>query len=179
MVEEQVEETTPGEAAERDYASELLAALGTDTACFDEATLRAAGRQLRVPVMVVVSSSGRVTRAEVSGLLDPARGCVRRRAEAAAFSTPIEGAPRTVRATLQIDVASASATSVDAPRPSDAPPSARNADFAAPGVTLPAQGAPLHPPGLVPPQETLPARVESTHAPGFVPPQHTLPARVP
>jgi hypothetical protein len=155
----------------RDYAAEVAAAIGTPSECFDAETVRTSGNELRIPVEVVVTASGRVTRAAVGGSL-PAevRACVRKRAEAIFIEPPIEGAPRSIDAELVFAIertAPESEPVVTWRLPPGAQP---------PAITLPAVGAEGRPPGFVPPAHTLPAVGAEGRPPGFVPPAHTLPA---
>ena len=168
-------ETTAGRPAERDYARELRTALGAPRECFPDALLAASTGTLRVPVRVVVTSGGRVTRAEAGGSLpDEVRECVRRHAEAVALAAPVEGAPRTISAEVVIEIqrqGGETAPPVAAPSaPSGAQP---------PAVTLPAVGAEGRPEGFVAPGTTLPAQGPAGRPEGFVPPDRTLPAIAP
>lgn len=156
----------------RDLGAELRAAIGTPSRCLDLDTARSLGGALRVSVRAYVSTTGRVTRAEVSGGAPEAvRACVAGIAESVSLAGPIEDAPRTVGTELVFDVRA------DAPPPPpelpayELPPGA-----SAPGITLPAQAPSDRIPGAVAPSSTLPAIGAEDRPPGFVPPSSTLPA---
>lgn len=170
-----VTETTAGRPAGRDYGRELRTALGAPRECFPDALLSASTGPLRVPVRVVVTSGGRVTRAEAGGSLPEAvRECVRRHAEAVAIAAPVEGAPRTISAEVVIEIQRQPG---EAAPPVAAPSAPSGAQ--APAVTLPAVGAEGRPEGFVAPGSTLPAQAPAGRPEGFVPPDRTLPAIAP
>lgn len=173
LVTETVVEATPGDQGElRDYSAEVARAIGVPSECITPEIARGAGRELRIPVRVSVSHSGRVTRAEVEGSLPrEARECVRRRAEAISVAPPIAGAPRTIAAELVIEVTPPPVAEAPPPPAWRLPPGAQP-----PAITLPAVGAEGRPPGTVPPDHTLPAIGAEGRPAGFVPPSHTLPA---
>jgi hypothetical protein len=167
------ERDEPGERPTlRDYGGELQAALGVPGDCIDRETARAAGSTLRIPVRVVVTESGRVTRAEVGGTLpEAARLCVQRRAEAVSMRAPIEGAPRSISTDIVLQ-----ATFGPDPQPAAEPEWRRPPGSQAPGITLPAVGAEGRPTGTVAPDRTLPAVGAEGRPEGWVPPSSTLPA---
>jgi hypothetical protein len=87
----------PESAPERDFPAELRSKLGDPIACFSN--VAALPPRVRMTIEVVVSLSGRVTRAEVAapGLLEADLECLKQRALALQLDHPVEGAPRRVR----------------------------------------------------------------------------------
>lgn len=155
---------SPEAPTERDPLPDALRrAFGTPTDCISGPTRERlssgdGARRLTVQVQVVVTGSGRVTRASVSGsqLAEDDLECLRRRAQALRIDVPIPDAPRSITAAIEYDVRSARIT------PSDPDPIApRIPGQVAPSSTLPgAQTETERPPGFVPPSSTLPALAE-------------------
>ncbi|MCS6798704.1 MAG: hypothetical protein NZ898_09255 [Myxococcota bacterium] len=95
--------TSPAHDA-RDLSAELAALVGDPDACAGAQDRRADGPPLDVVLEATVSRTGIVTRAEVSGgLSDEARACLRRRLLQGRLRTPVDGAPRTVRAVMRLE----------------------------------------------------------------------------
>ncbi|MEZ4336950.1 MAG: hypothetical protein R3B82_10010 [Sandaracinaceae bacterium] len=168
-----------------DYSNALRTAFGTPTDCISAETRGRLQGRLTVSVSARVTPSGRVISANVSGSgLGPEDlACMTRRAQAMQLSGPIEGAPRTVRASITYEIASTPATpgreggweldwGPSSPSQGTLPPGAQ-----APGIVTPARGPSGPAPGSVAPDVTLPAQGSTTHPPGYVPPDSTLPAQ--
>ncbi len=88
-------------ANRRDPEAELRARLGDPSSCLSAPA--SLDDRVSISVSAVVSASGRVTRAEVSGrgLPEADIACVRRRAEAVLLA-PLGDAPATVRTTFEL-----------------------------------------------------------------------------
>lgn len=150
--------TPPAAPDEAALSDALRRAFGTPTACIGEASRARLAGSFTVRVQVVVTSSGRVTRASVSGsqLAEEDLECLRRRAEALRIAVPVPDAPRSIAVSITYDVSSAR---VEASSPT--PAGSRAPGRVAPDRTLPAAGTEgSRPPGFVPPSSTLPARAE-------------------
>lgn len=172
---ETLEEEQPGAPPPRDYAAELRAALGTPRECLPDAVLASAGASLRIPVTIVVTANGRVTRAEVGGSVpEESRRCLRQRAENVVIAPPLTPAPRSISTVLVLEIARSE--SEPEPEAEWQPPPGRTQ---APGITLPARAPSARAPGTLAPDRTLPALGAEDRPPGFVPPSSTLPAQVP
>lgn len=91
----------------RDLTAELRESFRLPHDCFTYARVESFGSSLTVSVRVTVMPSGRVTRAEVtaSALTPDEIACVERSAMDVPFRSPVEGAPRTVSATIEFEVA--------------------------------------------------------------------------
>jgi hypothetical protein len=102
----------PPAKAQRDYAAELLAALGDPTSCLKPRTGRDAPTEIIVELEAHVVGAGSVSRSYVrSTQLDADETeCVRKRTSSLRLRTPIDDAPRTVRATLRLAMKSAAKT---------------------------------------------------------------------
>lgn len=83
-----------------DREAELRALVGDPSSCIGR--LENPPAEISIQVAATVSTSGVVTRYEVSGasLSDEARECIGNRLANARFSGPVEDAPRTIRATV-------------------------------------------------------------------------------
>ncbi len=92
---------------ERDYPTELAAAYGSPTSCFDYARISTFGESLRVNVSVTVMPSGRVNRATASGTgFTPEEvACLEERAMNTSLRGPIDGAPRTISTRIEYAIA--------------------------------------------------------------------------
>ncbi len=153
----------------RDLEEELRTRFGGGGACLGPGSLPSGRGTIRVSV--VVSSSGRVTRAEVSGAPDSSvERCLVSRAQALTFRGPVEGAPHQVAASIEVTAPRARATATG-PRDYELPQGAR-----APGTALPAQVGDGPAPGHVRAGSTLPALGPNERPQGFVAPASTLPA---
>lgn len=158
----------------RDFSGELNRALGSPRSCIQTDQLQRGDTELRATINVLVSTSGRVTRAEVAGDLDDfTRRCVQRLAEEVRFRYPVEDAPRTVTTELIMQFR---VTVPEGEAPESLYPQ-RPAGFVAPTKTLPAVGAENRPSGFVAPASSLPSVGSESRPEGTVPPEHTLPAR--
>lgn len=172
VTELETDEGAPAQPAARNLPEELRAALGVPQECLPADVASTLGTELRLPVRVWVTETGRVTRAEVGGSAPASvRDCVQRRAEAISMRGPIERAPRDVSTQLVIAI-----RRQDAPAPAAAPGWRTPEGAQAPALTLPATGPQGPPRGAVPPGSTLPAVAPGGRPPGFVPPSSTLPA---
>jgi hypothetical protein len=89
---------------ERDYGAELLAALGTPVNCFKTRIGPDAPTEIRISVEASVVETGIVTRSDASSaqLDDSEIACVRGRLGRLRLRAPVSGAPRSVRATLEL-----------------------------------------------------------------------------
>jgi hypothetical protein len=153
---------SPEAPSASDLSAALARAFGTPTDCISAATRERlttgdGARRLSMQVQVVVTGSGRVTRASVSGsqLAEDDLECLRRRAEAVRIDAPIPDAPRSITTSIEYDVRSARVT---------------------PSGPDPIVGVPRGP-GQVAPSSTLPGAQTETERPrGFIPPSSTLPA---
>jgi hypothetical protein len=105
--------TADDEPPPRDYAAELLQALGSPIDCLRPRKGEAAPPALRIDVEAHVMPSGGVGRAlaRCPDLDAGELACIRRRAEGLRLQAPIEGAPRQVDATIHLTR-----------KPADAPP---------------------------------------------------------
>ena len=114
---------------ERDYAAELLEAIGAPTACLAPRVGGAAPKELSIGLEVQVIELGRVTRAYARSpqLTEDELTCVRKRLEGVRFRAPVESAPRSVSATLRFELKAAAQP---------------DAAIAAPAPTTPASNAP-------------------------------------
>lgn len=160
---------------ERDLGAELAAAVGSPASCIDLATARSLHGSLSIHVTATVTPTGSVTRGTASGAGLPAAAaeCVQARVLAAHLAPPIEGAPRTISATLSFEV-----TATDDETTTETPAWRQPGHVAEPGVVLPAVGATARPEGAVAPDSTLPAQVTGRPQ-GSVAPDLVLPARGP
>jgi hypothetical protein len=97
------------EKKQRDYAAELLAALGTPADCLHERSGEAAPSELKIDIQAYLLDSGFVSRAYArSPLLDEGElQCLSKRAGALRLTAPIEDAPRAVSATLTLQLKAA------------------------------------------------------------------------
>ncbi|MBX3272144.1 MAG: hypothetical protein KF729_17900 [Sandaracinaceae bacterium] len=173
----------PASAREPDYSDALRAAFGTPTDCISEGSRETVRGQFTVRVSVRATPTGRVTSASVNapGLRAEDVACMTRRAEALRLPSPIEGAPRTITASIEYRASGTPGSRTDGewvadwgagtPAPGALPPGAQ-----APGIVTPAIG-PSTIPGQVAPAHTLPALGPSGMPPGYVPPGQTLPAQ--
>lgn len=89
--------------AERDLSEELVALVGAPSSCFAKRTA-GSGTTLSFQVNAAVTPTGMITRAEVSGggLTAEEADCVKARVVAARFAAPVEGAPLSVQATVDL-----------------------------------------------------------------------------
>jgi hypothetical protein len=165
--------TTTARATERDLGAELGAAIGSPTSCIDTETARTLHGHLAISVSANVTPTGSVTRATASGGLPPAAlECIRTRALGAHIAPPIEGAPRTVTASLAFDV-----TTTDDVTTRVTPVWHQPGQIVEPGIVTPAIGAEGRPAGSVPPDITQPAVGAQGRPEGSVPPDIITPAR--
>jgi hypothetical protein len=90
----------------RDLEAELRAAFVPPPSCLTYERATELGASLRLRVSVTLVPSGRVTRASVSapGLATAETACLEEAAMAVALSAPIEGAPRTVSASIDFAI---------------------------------------------------------------------------
>jgi hypothetical protein len=88
----------------RDYPAELLAAVGTPVSCFKPRVGPEAPPEIRIALDVHVIESGMVTRAYArSAQLDESElDCVRKRLGALRLRAPVDAAPRSISATLEL-----------------------------------------------------------------------------
>ena len=98
-------ETAPGTGAGNgaaDLGGRLREAIGDPSPCLGNAA--SANQVVHLTVRAMVSTSGRVTRADVGGTGAPAAAleCVRRRTLAAQLRGPVDGAPRPVDTTIEL-----------------------------------------------------------------------------
>jgi hypothetical protein len=134
------EEPQPEKKDERDYAAELLAAIGTPAHCVKPRTGPDVPSEIRIDVDVTVVEIGRVTRAYVSspGLEPDELKCVEQQVAALRLAAPIDAAPRSVRTTVVLKLQPAAAP--DAQRADGEGTTARPADPSATQL-VPAQPA--------------------------------------
>ena len=159
--------TEPGSTErERDLQAELLAAYGSPQACLEPGNIE--GEHTNMRLSVVVTASGRITRASASAPVPQGtRRCLRERAERLMLIGPIENAPRTISVNVRLS----------AP---PAPPARPQGRVLPPGTVpaaqvLPARGEGSPDDSFVAPVRTLPAMVPAERPAGFVAPQSTLP----
>lgn len=114
--EAEAEAPAPEEPEARDLTAELRESFRLPHDCFTYARVESFGTSLTVSVRVTVMPSGRVTRAAVtaSALTPDEIACVERSAMDVPFRAPVDGAPRTVSATIEFEVAT---TPAEAPDP--------------------------------------------------------------
>jgi hypothetical protein len=91
---------------ERDLGAELRQGLGDPSSCLHPRPSADAPKRLTIAVEAHVVGAGNVSRAYVSSpQLDAAESeCLRKRVGSLRFRTPIDGAPRVVRATVEFEV---------------------------------------------------------------------------
>jgi hypothetical protein len=96
----------------RDYAAELLTAMGDPTACLRPRSGPNAPAELAIELEAYVVGAGSVSRSYVrSAQLDADETeCIRKRLSSLRFRTPVEDAPRAVRATLHLTLKNAAKT---------------------------------------------------------------------
>ena len=82
----------------RNFEGELRSLVGDPTSCGDLGGREVVAIQLRA----TVTDNGVITRAGVSGVPAETAACLRQRLEAARFAGPVERAPRTITATLEL-----------------------------------------------------------------------------
>lgn len=113
---ESEEETTP---VERDFPSELRAAIGSPTSC---GALGAHTTRVSIRFSAVVTENGIVTRGTVSGsAMPPATlACLQTRLERVRLAGDIENAPRTISASIDLDPVAPPPTMEAAPAPAPA-----------------------------------------------------------
>jgi hypothetical protein len=107
---EQAPEQAPAEEApQRDYAAELLGALGTPSDCLKPRNAADAPPEIAVDLEAHVLDTGQTTRGYArSPALDPDElSCVQRRLEAVRLQAPVQDAPRTITATLRLQLKTA------------------------------------------------------------------------
>jgi hypothetical protein len=114
------------EAPKRDFGAELSAAVGDLSKCVEPRTASdttAAGAKLSIALEVVVTESGIVTRSSVRAPgLDPGElDCVRERLSRVRVRSPVEEAPRTIRADVSLTL-QATAQPDSPPTSPEAPP---------------------------------------------------------
>lgn len=101
----EAEAEAEAEEPARDLSAELQAALAGAVGCLGVREADQGPDQLSFSVSVTFTESGMATRAEASasGLTEAERVCVRQRALATRLRAPVEGAPRTVAATVTLN----------------------------------------------------------------------------
>lgn len=108
------EADTPEEAEKppRDLPAELLQQLGGAPACLKPRARSEASSSYRIALTAVVGPTGRVTRSEATSrqLHTEELLCIRDQVERVRFATPIDGAPTSVRATLELQLAPSNGT---------------------------------------------------------------------
>ncbi len=166
----------PPRPAERDLSADLVSAVGAPTACIDLAAARAARGHLSIRITATVMPTGAITRASASGagLSPQAISCIEARALSARLAAPVEGAPRSVSGTIEVDVATTEDTTETTTPEIPTPPGA-----VAPGIVTPAIGPSGPVEGSVTPSSTLPATGPDGRPEGTVAPDILLPARAP
>lgn len=109
------EQKTPEAQKPRDFSAELQRMLTGANTCLQP---RPEGNNSPISVSVTahVMPGGNVSRGEVSGLQDEERACLRARVEALQFGPPIDNAPLTVMASLQLTPKQIAAPKQDAPK---------------------------------------------------------------
>jgi hypothetical protein len=96
---------------ERDLSAELAALLNPHGTCLDLAAAAKAGGTLHLSASAMVLPGGSISRATVSspGQPGPALACIENRLRGARLAPPIPGAPRSVSASITLEVAMAPA----------------------------------------------------------------------
>lgn len=96
--------TEPSDDDPRDYAGELRALAGDPISCVPVDAVPPATQQVRIDLEANVTETGVVTRAYATarGLPADALDCLRSRVERGRFAAPVRGAPRSIRATLEL-----------------------------------------------------------------------------
>lgn len=89
--------------AVRDLSEELVGLVGAPNACFSKRTA-GAGTTLSFQVTAAVTPTGMITRAEVAGggLSAEEADCIKARVVSARFRSPVENAPLSVQATVEL-----------------------------------------------------------------------------
>lgn len=87
----------------RDLSEELVGLVGAPNACFSKRTA-AAGATFSFQVTAAVTPTGMITRAEVTGggLSAEEADCVKARVASARFRSPVENAPLSIQATVEL-----------------------------------------------------------------------------
>jgi hypothetical protein len=153
---------------ERDYGAELLAALGTPVNCLKTRVGSDAPTEIRISLEASVVETGIVTRSDASSaqLDDGEIACVRGRLGGLRLRAPVSGAPRSVRATLELKrqapAAKPAADAAAGDAPEDAPDKEPADPVEAPEAVreeAPREEAPREePPREEPPREEPPPR---------------------
>lgn len=101
---EPAENTAPATAEPvRNLSEELVGLVGAPNACFSKRTA-GAGTTLSLQVTAAVTPTGMITRADVTGggLSAEEADCVKARVIRARFRSPVENAPLSVQATIEL-----------------------------------------------------------------------------
>lgn len=119
-----VEEQAPEEKPKRDYSAELLAAVGTPAACLKARSSADAPAEISVSLETHVVDTGAVTRgyASSSRLDDEELLCIRKLLSGLRFQAPVDEAPRTVTATLRLQLKAPDKADNAAPQAPTTPP---------------------------------------------------------
>lgn len=106
MIPSSAEAPTTEAPRERDLGAELGEAVGSIQACLDLETARRIDGTLRVPITAQVLPSGRISRASARGgsLSREQNQCIEGVVTHTSLRGPIDGAPREVSTTLELDV---------------------------------------------------------------------------
>ncbi len=98
------QETAEAEAPTRDLAEELRGMISNPSACFTKRTVGSGPSNLTLSISATVTPSGIINRAQVSGssLTDEESACLEAMVVRARFRSPVDEAPTTVRATVEL-----------------------------------------------------------------------------
>jgi hypothetical protein len=101
---QQSAEAEKPKAQERDYPAELLSAVGMPSACFKPRSGPNVPPEILVQLQAHVTEAGVITRAYASSaqLEEAELDCIRKRVGTLRLRAPVEAAPRSISATLEL-----------------------------------------------------------------------------
>lgn len=100
------EEKDEGEEEKRDYAADLEAAVGSPIGCLKPRSGKDVPPKINITLSAVVIETGRVTRGSASSaqLTAEESACITKRVESAIIPPNVEGAPRSITATVTLEL---------------------------------------------------------------------------